>query len=66
MRPNDIVQPTQLCMDTIYTYKAYHRGVVLSYPDRYGVVRVKWYHKKFEVPMAVRYVTVSIKVLQPA
>lgn len=59
MKPNDIVQPSKMCMENIHKFKPWHRGIVLGYPDRYQAVNIKWDHKRFEVVMAGRYVELA-------
>jgi hypothetical protein len=56
MKPNDIVQPTRLALSMIKQLRPSHRGVVLSWPDRYKCVLVKWKLKKKAYLMAGRYV----------
>jgi hypothetical protein len=56
MRPNDRVQPNDTCLSLMHVYKPWHRGTVVSFPDRYNGIRVKWDHKRSEVVMAGRYI----------
>lgn len=56
MKPNDIVQPTALCLSLIRRFSKCHRGIALTYPDRYKAVMVKWDHRPEPVMMAGRYV----------
>lgn len=56
MKPNEIVQPTVLCMNIIHRFKPHHRGITLSYPDQYDAVDVQWNHIKKHVLMAGRYI----------
>lgn len=64
LRPDDIVQPTELCLTIIKQFQPYHRGVVQSRTDRYKCVNVKWGHCKKITLMARRYVE-KVKVPKP-
>jgi hypothetical protein len=56
MKPEDVVQPTELCLKTIYTFKSWHRGIALAFPDKFNCIMVKWHHKKKPFLMAARYI----------
>lgn len=63
MRPDDIVQPTELCLQIIHKFKPHHRGTVLARPDRYHCVSVLWKHKTKPMLMARRYVEIAAAAL---